>query len=67
MSAGPTKAGKHGPLYLYSIEIIPADPGHSPYSVRRWAYSADDAHGKILESPDWCEEDDVGTVARVKS
>lgn len=61
-----TKPGKHGTLTYYAVEIIPADPGHAPYTVHRWAYSEDHAVERVTDAGDWCEEDRVGKVARVR-
>ena len=62
-----SKPGQYGTLHLYAVEILHPDPGFPREVVRRWGYSADHAEDRVVESPDWCEEDRIGTVARVKA
>ena len=67
MSAGyVTKPGKHGTLTLFAVEILHPDPGFPREVVRRWAYDADHAEQRVYDAIDWCEEDRIGTVTKVR-
>lgn len=61
-----TKPGRHGTLYSFEIEVVPADPGQARYTIRRWAYDEDHVADRLNDDP-MMGGDDWRILGRVRA